>query len=561
MNVKKKLFASFSAIVILSIIMGIFGIFSIKNIDSHLNTLNSKTVPLMSLISITSRDLSDYRRVQLAHVISTDPQKQASLEKELNTIEKDIDNNIEQYLKITSYKDKALQFQDYWNSYKQQSKELIAISKQNDVNNSALYTNKTKESYDLAFNALDELRMINIQSSKTNAEVSNTVKDRALMLSMIILIIMLTSSLIIAYKLSRYINNSLQIIQTAIDKVRDGDFRITPRTFTKNDEFGALADSLADMRENVNSLLKDIHQSAETVASSSQELTASSDQSAQVTNNIAQSISDVATMNEQQSDSVNKTFSAVKQISANIEENASNANIASSNAEAASKEAGDGGNSIRTAISQMESIEKVVSESAAVVNELGERSKEIGMIVETITGIAEQTNLLALNAAIEAARAGDQGRGFAVVAEEVRKLAAESQEAAEKISNLIGTIQSQTENAVQAMNAGTIEVQKGAEVVKESGTAFKRIIELNNDVAQQVKGIAQTTEEAAKASTDVISSVQNVDQAAKNVSDQTQTVSAATEEQSASMEEIASASRNLAEIAQKLNAEVNSFKV
>ena len=561
MNVKKKLFASFSAIVILSIIMGIFGIFSIKNIDSHLNTLNSKTVPLMSLISITSRDLSDYRRVQLAHVISTDPQKQASLEKELNTIEKDIDNNIEQYLKITSYKDKVLQFQDYWNSYKQQSKELIAISKQNDVNNSALYTNKTKESYDLAFNALDELRMINIQSSKTNAEVSNTVKDRALMLSMIILIIMLTSSLIIAYKLSRYINNSLQIIQTAIDKVRDGDFRITPRTFTKNDEFGALADSLADMRENVNSLLKDIHQSAETVASSSQELTASSDQSAQVTNNIAQSISDVATMNEQQSDSVNKTFSAVKQISANIEEIASNANIASSNAEAASKEAGDGGNSIRTAISQMESIEKVVSESAAVVNELGERSKEIGMIVETITGIAEQTNLLALNAAIEAARAGDQGRGFAVVAEEVRKLAAESQEAAEKIANLIGTIQSQTGNAVQTMNAGTIEVQKGAEVVKESGTAFKRIIELNNDVAQQVKGIAQTTEEAAKASTDVISSVQNVDQAAKNVSDQTQTVSAATEEQSASMEEIASASRNLAEIAQKLNAEVNSFKV
>ena len=83
MNVKKKLFASFSAIVILSIIMGIFGIFSIRNINSHLDTLNSKTVPLMSLIAITSRDLSEYRRIQLGHVISTDPQKQADLEKEL----------------------------------------------------------------------------------------------------------------------------------------------------------------------------------------------------------------------------------------------------------------------------------------------------------------------------------------------------------------------------------------------------------------------------------------------------------------------------------------------
>ena len=561
MNVKKKLFASFSAIVILSIIMGIFGIFSIRNINSHLDTLNSKTVPLMSLIAITSRDLSEYRRIQLGHVISTDPQKQADLEKELNTTEKDIDNNIEQYLKITSYKDKVLQFQDYWNSYKQQSKELIAISKQNDIHNSSLYTDKTKESYDLAFNALDELRTINNQAANTNAERSNTVKDSAIMLSIIILIIMLTSSLIISYKLSRYINNSLQIIQTALNKVRDGDFRITPRTFTKNDEFGALADSLADMRENVNKLLKDIHQSSETVASYSQELTASSDQSAQVTNNIAQSISDVAAMNEQQSDSVNTTFSAVKQISANIEEIASNANIASSNAEAASKEAGDGGDSIRTAISQMESIEKVVSESAAVVNELGENSKEIGMIVETITGIAEQTNLLALNAAIEAARAGDQGRGFAVVAEEVRKLAAESQEAAEKIANLIGTIQSQTENAVQAMNAGTSEVKKGSDIVKKSGIAFNHIIELNNGVAKQVKGIAQTTEEVAKASTNVTNAIQNVEQASKKVADQTQTVSAATEEQSASMEEIASASQNLAEIAQKLNEDVNRFKV
>ena len=209
----------------------------------------------------------------------------------------------------------------------------------------------------------------------------------------------------------------------------------------------------------------------------------------------------------------------------------------------------------------MESIEKVVSESAAVVNELGEHSKEIGMIVETITGIAEQTNLLALNAAIEAARAGDQGRGFAVVAEEVRKLAAESQEAAGKIANLIGTIQSQTENAVQSMNAGTSEVKKGSAIVKKSGIAFNHIIELNNGVAKQVKGIAQTTEEVAKASTNVTNAIQNVEQASKKVADQTQTVSAATEEQSASMEEIASASQNLAEIAQKLNEDVNSFKV
>ena len=96
----------------------------------------------------------------------------------------------------------------------------------------------------------------------------------------------------------------------------------------------------------------------------------------------------------------------------------------------------------------MANIEKTVANSVAVVTKLGERSKEIGQIVENISGIAGQTNLLALNAAIEAARAGEQGRSFAVVAEEVRKLAEQSQEAAKQIANLIGEIQGDTDKAL-----------------------------------------------------------------------------------------------------------------
>lgn len=347
----------------------------------------------------------------------------------------------------------------------------------------------------------------------------------------------------------------------ATDLMKNGDFRITPRTLQSNDEFGVMADSLVAMRDNINATLRKIHEAAETVAASSQELTASADQSAQVTETVAQSITEVASKNDQQSESVNTVSAAVQEISASVEEIAANANMASNHASEASQVANAGGDSIKAAINQMHAIETVVTQSAGVVNELGERSKEIGMIVETITGIAEQTNLLALNAAIEAARAGEQGRGFAVVAEEVRKLAAESQEAAEQISTLIGKIQKQTDGAVRAMNSGTEEVQKGAAVVRESGEAFERIIELNNGVAEQVKGIAHTTEEAAKASTEVIGAVQNVDESARHVAEETQTVSAATEEQSASMEEIASSSRNLADIAQNLNLEVNKFKI
>jgi len=119
--------------------------------------------------------------------------------------------------------------------------------------------------------------------------------------------------------------------------------------------------------------------------------------------------------------------------------------------------ANDGGQTIELAIAQMGKIETTVNSSAQVVSKLGERSKEIGQIVATISGIAGQTNLLALNAAIEAARAGEQARGFTVVAEEVRKLAEQSQEATKKIAVLIGEIQGDTDNAVVAMNNGTRE--------------------------------------------------------------------------------------------------------
>jgi methyl-accepting chemotaxis protein len=270
-----------------------------------------------------------------------------------------------------------------------------------------------------------------------------------------------------------------------------GDFRDKPRRVLRKDEVGKLADALSIMRDNLRTALKKVNESAEQVAASSEELTASAEQSAQAVTQVAGTISDVAQGAEKQSKAANETSAVVEQISAGIQQAAANANQVANNSAQAEERANDGNESVQIAVNQMANIEQTVANSAQVVAKLGERSKEIGQIVDAISGIAGQTNLLALNAAIEAARAGEQGRGFAVVAEEVRKLAEQSQEAAKQIATLIGEIQGDTDIAVAAMKEGTKEVKVGTEVVTTAGQAFKEIKDLVTQVSEQVREISE----------------------------------------------------------------------
>ena len=139
----------------------------------------------------------------------------------------------------------------------------------------------------------------------------------------------------------------------------------------------------------------------------------------------------------------------------------------------------------------MDKIHRSVNDTATVIQHLEERSKEIGKIIDVITGISSQTNLLALNAAIEAARAGEHGKGFAVVADEVKKLAEQSKESADQITTLVEEIQGDTERAVTVMRKGTNEVELGITVVQETGEGFKRILQSIDQVSSKFKKYPQ----------------------------------------------------------------------
>ncbi len=358
----------------------------------------------------------------------------------------------------------------------------------------------------------------------------------------------------------RYINKSLLIILDFTKRYAKGDLRESIPV-TKRDEFGDIGCAINEMVKGISAMVVKISHSSEQMAAASQQLTAGSDQSAQAANQVAISISDVAKGLDEQLSASSQTSAVMEQMSVSIQHVATNASGVVEQSARATDKANEGNKSVDKAIQQMSQIEQTVTASAQVVAKLGGRSKEIGQIVDAISGIAGQTNLLALNAAIEAARAGEQGRGFAVVAEEVRKLAEQSQGAAKQIAILINEIQGDTDKAVVAMNNGTREVKLGAEVVNDSRNIFQEISALVSQESGQMQKISTAIDQMAIGSQQIAGSVKQIDELIKSASGEVQTVSSATEEQSATMEEIASASQSLAKLAHDLQVAVSQFQV
>lgn len=382
-----------------------------------------------------------------------------------------------------------------------------------------------------------------------------------LMIFLFLTLISLIISIFITYKITLRIVNPIDSIRQLSEQVAAGDLRIGKLNIASQDELGQLAGSFEKMTTNMVALIRKIQAGAEQVAASSEELTASAEQSAQAVSQVAGVISDVAYGAEEQLKAVDKTTAVVVHLSTGTEQIAASSNQVAEQSSQAADKAKEGSASVEKAVSQMHHIEQTINNSAEVVAKLGEGSKEIGQIVDAISGIAGQTNLLALNAAIEAARAGEQGKGFAVVAEEVRKLAEQSQAATKQIATLISDIKRDTEKAVIAMDEGTREVKVGTEVVTMAGHTFKEIATLVTKVSEQVKSISAAIQQMANSTKQIVASVEEIDEHSKAAVEQAQTVSAATEEQSAAMEEIASSSQNLAKLAQDLQTAVSQFSV
>jgi len=329
----------------------------------------------------------------------------------------------------------------------------------------------------------------------------------------------------------------------------------------RKDEVGKLSQAMQTTTNNLRDIIGKINNACQSLASSSEELTATANQSASAADEVARAVEGIAKSASDQAKSTEEGSSMALLLGEKIGRNQQDLkklNIASTKVAAIVEE---GLKEIERLYEVSIESEQETEEINKVIIKTNESANRIGEASSMIEKIAEQTNLLALNAAIEAARAGEAGKGFAVVADEIRKLAEQSSASTKVIDEMVVELQINSNSAVEIMKKVAANVKEQLNSAKGVKEKYMNISEAMKETEKLLIQLNLSGEEMEKMKGDIMNTLQNLAAIAEENSASTQEVSASMEEQFASMEEISSASEGLASLAQELQNDVLKFKI
>lgn len=471
-------------------------------------------------------------------------------------------------------------------------------------------TRRMTESVSDLVNTLDAMAAIDLKNAVARTQEMQRIIIAASVAAAVL-------GVAVALWMARSLSRPIQRMAAAAAEIASGNLRQEALAITANDEVADTTRAFNHMLESLKNVVRRVGGSAQSVLSSSEQLTEAAEAMAQAASGTAQAIEQVAAGAGEQARETAAVNEAVAELKAAIDRIAAAATRSAQDIQEAENllaemsrhltgMAGDvhdtaeqasqaahralgGADVLERTLQETAQIGEAVAAAAERIRELEELSGQIGSISETISALADQTNLLALNAAIEAARAGEHGLGFAVVADEVRRLAERSAASAGEITELIGRIQRRTAAAVESMTAGTERAARGSRLTAEARQALQDILTVVQDAAaamerlaanvEQVQGsagraldtfrtVAHATAESTSATEQMAASAVEVSEAVRRIALVSQEnaaaaeqVSATVEELNASSEQVAASAQELAQTAQNLQTEVQRFKV
>lgn len=575
MSITKKLFMAFGLLFVMFAGFGGFVFYSFGNVSSENDNIGD-WIDSHVVVSEVNDKIDDVQRAVLMLIITNGTSDAAHWQSTLAQRKSEVDNAFLRYqdnLKSFSYTDETERQSDLeilqnelqlWDDYKTQINKIESLLQASDVTgaNAVLRgdLSKTFEAIDGAMN--DDMESCSkglYTATSTADEVFKSLVSRVNISGVILIIILIGGGFVIAM-LVKTINHSVNQIESVTQLAAKGD--LSKQIISdSDDEFGLIAQEFNAVMKHVRDVIKNVQETANNVSKDAEELNKNFANSAKSLESVAMSVATVTDSALKQQENLVETKTHVNNMEGEVQKAVSAMKNGLASVQSTARHASRGSEIASETVKQMNDIAKAVQDSAKIVRELGENSKEIGSIVETISNIAGQTNLLALNAAIESARAGEHGRGFAVVAEEVRKLAEESQNAAEKIGAIIQTIQATTENAVQAMEIGRSRVEQGRGNVETTGVSFQEIVTMIRTAEENSLTVMKAINELLEPMKNIVERTEKANEISDEIVKEVETISIATAEQAGGVITIAENSQALTELSNGLKDVIHEFRL
>ncbi|MFK4342312.1 MULTISPECIES: methyl-accepting chemotaxis protein [unclassified Paenibacillus] len=344
------------------------------------------------------------------------------------------------------------------------------------------------------------------------------------------------------------------------EKIAQGDLSQEPNVIGNN-EIAQLARSFQSMSHNLKEMIGHVLSTSGAVVQGSDELLRRTEAMGVKVQDSTVAAEEVAKGSTSIASAAAENAQAMEEIAQGVQHIASSANDVSDQISEATEETMNGNTLAQNAVAQMSQVGQAADESLRYIHSMNERSEAIGSIVSAIFDITKQIQMLSLNASIEAARAGEHGRGFAVVAGEVRKLAEQSKEATQQISDYLVTIQEVSQQSVDSVTRVSREIHSGTEMVQQASTAFNQLSQLMQTINATIQTVSAATEQVSASSEEVSASVEETALIAANAQLMIQEIGLNSDEQLNEMEGYSEVVRQLSKQATELQTAVQKFKI
>ncbi|AEB49401.1 MULTISPECIES: methyl-accepting chemotaxis protein [Aeromonas] len=512
MTIGQKLTMAFTTLALLMLGFAWFATLQLSNIYRDASEVSDNIVPSIRASSQMHVSLLDARRAELNMVIDAlgkDPDSLNSSTQSFEAAKSQYMAAEQRYgsMPFVSERDRNMfaELKTAAAKYFSAHGDLETAIRQGDIAKvQSLIKNESRAALEQAGQDGLELRKENDRVANLLTKQSEASYERAKLLSTTVGALTLLFVVIVAWLLIRQIRNPVMTLLEQTRQVAAGNLtsQLDMKQFS-HDELGKLAQGFNEMQSNLRMLVNEVSGSVVQLGAAAEEISAVAQQSA---NN----------MGAQQHE-LNQLATAMNEMQATVQEVARNTNDAASAATSASDTAAQGSETVNDSIGRIEKVATAIEETALVIRQLGDDSRNIGMVLEVIQGIAEQTNLLALNAAIEAARAGEQGRGFAVVADEVRTLAKRTQDSTSQINHIISELQQRANEAGVTMQQSQDMMSETVHTAREAGASIAEISSSVNSISHMNIQIATATEEQGAVSEELNRNVVNISNASEEV--------------------------------------------